>query len=252
MAKRKVIKIDQEKCTGCGLCIPNCPEGALQVIDGKARLVSDLFCDGLGACIGYCPEGAINIEERDAEAYDQSKAMENVVKQGKNVIKAHTHAAGSHVCPGVKIMDFRTKQEPAGEGEALSRQDSQLRNWPVQITLLPVNAPYLAGANLLISADCVPFTYASFHQDLLKGKILLVGCPKLDDAKAYEGKITQIFKANDIKSVTCAHMEVPCCFGLVNIIKSAIAASGKEIEYKEVTIGIRDPSQLKIIAGCSG
>jgi len=277
MAKRKIINIDEEKCNGCGLCIPNCPEGALQIIDGKARLISDLFCDGLGACIGYCPEGAITIEEREAQEYDERKVMENIVKQGKNVIKAHLehlkqhnqseylkqaigflkernieipveqeHLPGKHKhmppfpeCPGSKIMDFREREEVAEEKKAVSKGISRLRQWPVQIILVPPSAPYLKDADLLIAADCVPFAYADFHDDLLKGKILLVGCPKFDDVEFYKERITQILKNNNIKSITCAYMEVPCCFGLVSIVKSAISASGKDIPFKEVTISIK-------------
>jgi hypothetical protein len=152
----------------------------------------------------------------------------------------------------MKVMSLEKKEEILEKEKAVARVESQLGNWPVQIMLVPVNAPYLENADLLIAADCVPFAYADFHKELLKGKILLVGCPKLDDAKVYQEKLTGIFQANNIESVTCAHMEVPCCYGLVKIVKSAISSSGKEIEYKEVTIGIRDPSQLKIIAGCSG
>ncbi|MBI5144848.1 MAG: 4Fe-4S binding protein, partial [Candidatus Omnitrophica bacterium] len=240
MAKRKIIKIDEEKCNGCGLCIPNCPEGAIQIIDGKARLVSDLFCDGLGACMGYCPQGAISIEEREAEGYDERKVMENIVIQGENVIKAHLeHLQGHHQeeylqqaidflkeknikipthsfsgCPGSRVMDFREKKA-SREKKIVLTQASQLKTWPVQLKLVPVNAPYLNSADLLIAADCVPFAYADFHQDLLKGKILLVGCPKLDDIKIYQEKISEIVKNNNIKSITSAHMEVPCCFGLV-------------------------------------
>jgi len=277
MAKRKIIKIDEEKCNGCGLCIPNCPEGALQIIDGKARLISDLFCDGLGACIGYCPEGAITIEEREAREYDERKVMENIVKQGKNVIKAHLEHLKQHnqseylkqavdflkernieihleeeqlaskhkhmstfpECPGLKIMDFREKEEVAEEKKAVSKGISKLRQWPVQIMLVPPFAPYLKDADLLIAADCIPFAYADFHDDLLNGKILLVGCPKFDDVDFYKERITQILKNNNIKSITCAHMEVPCCFGMVSIVKSAISASGKDIPFKEVTISIK-------------
>jgi len=274
MAKRKIIKIEEEKCNGCGLCIPNCPEGALQIIDGKARLISDLFCDGLGACIGHCPEGAITIEEREAGKYDERKVMENIVKQGKNVIKAHLeHLKGHnqeeylkealevlnekkiknpletekhHVhkkmacgCPSSKVMDLRNKQKPAGKDEPLSKGVSQLRQWPVQIKLVPPTASYLKDVDLLIAADCVPFAYADFHRDLLKGKILLIGCPKLDDLEYYKKKIAEIFENNNIKSITYAHMEVPCCFGLIEPIKSAIHASGKDIPFKEVIIGIK-------------
>lgn len=274
MAKRKIIKIDEKKCTGCADCIPNCPEGALQIIDGKARLISDLFCDGLGACIGYCPEGAIKIEEREAEAYDERNVMENIIKQGKNVIKAHlehlkdhgekellsqalvvlnkkgiknpleevpekpSHGSHAHACPGVKVMDFRKKEKSHG-AENHSKVASELGQWPIQIKLVPASAPYLNNSDLLIAADCVPFAHADFHRALLKGKTLLIGCPKLDDAELYKEKITEIFKGNDIKSVTCANMEVPCCFGLVSIIKEAIKASGKDIPFEEVTISIK-------------
>jgi len=274
MVKRKIIKINQEKCNGCGLCIPNCPEGALQIIDGKARLISDLFCDGLGACIGYCPEGAITIEEREAGKYDEKRVMENIVKQGKNVIKAHlAHlkghnqdkylkeaidflkeknievpleeeaADGGHKdpsgCPGSKTMDFRAGHTPTAEKKTEIRGESQLKTWPIQIKLVPAFAPFLQNVDLLIAADCVPFTYADFHQDLLKDKILLVGCPKLDDLDYYQEKISQTLKHNKIKSITYAHMEVPCCFGLIGVIKNAISASGKEIPFKEVVISIK-------------
>jgi len=276
MAKRKIIKIDEKKCNGCGLCIPNCPEGALQIIDGKARLISDLFCDGLGACIGHCPEGAIVIEEREAGKYDEKKVMANIIKQGPNVIKAHLnhlkehnetqlfkeatdflkekkiavpamaqqsahggHGHGSSGCPGSKMMDFGEKRGTAAKISSAEKNESQLSQWPIQIMLVPPFAPYLQNADLLIAADCVPFAYADFHQDLLRGKILLVGCPKLDDVNFYTEKFTRIFKDNTIKSVTCAHMEVPCCYGVVQAVKEAIKTSGKDIPFHDVTIGIR-------------
>lgn len=273
MAKRKIIKIDEKKCNGCGLCIPNCPEGALQIIDGKARLISDLFCDGLGACLGHCPEGAITVEEREAKPYDEKRVMENIVKQGKNVIKAHLEhlkdhgeheyfkqavdflkkknievplhesSADEHAlpcgCPGSAVMEFKKEEASHKEKETAVKQTSQLRQWPIQITLVPPSAPYLKDADLVIAADCVPFAYADFHRDFLKGKVLLVGCPKLDDAEFYTKKITQIVKDNTIKSITCVHMEVPCCFGLVTILRDAIANSGKTIPFKEVTISIK-------------
>lgn len=201
MAKRKIIKIDESKCTGCGDCVPNCAEGALQIVNGKARLVSEVFCDGLGACLGHCPEDAITIEEREAKTFDASS------------------------CPGSKVMDFKGT--------------SELRQWPVQLKLVPPFAPYLKNADLLIAADCVPFAYANFHLELLKGKVILIGCPKLDDSEFYVEKITQVLKENNIKSITCAHMEVPCCFGFVSVIKQAISASGKDIPFKEITIGIK-------------
>jgi ferredoxin len=271
MAKRKITKIDEIKCNGCGLCIPNCPEGAMQIIDKKARLISDLFCDGLGACIGYCPWGAISIEERQAEEYDERKVMENIVKQGKNVIKAHLahlrehnqqgylkqavdflkqknielpeeeplHKQGFSGCPGSKIMDLRSKEKQRPKITRSVQAESQLRQWPVQLMLVPPASPYLNNADLLIAADCVPFAYADFHQDLLKDKILLVGCPKLDNTEIYQEKINQIIKYNHVKSITYVHMEVPCCFGLVGIINQAISQSGKDIPFKEITISIK-------------
>ena len=224
MAKRKVINIDQDKCTGCGLCIPNCPEGAIQMIDGKARLVSDLFCDGLGACLGHCPEGAITITEREAKDFTGPAPAH------------HHHTEGG--CPGAKMMSFA---RPVTEVASSSGQhnESELRQWPIQINLVPPHAPYLNGADLLIAADCVPFAYADFHGELLKDRVVLIGCPKLDDIDKYREKIAVMFKDNDIKSVTYAHMEVPCCSGLIEVIKDAIAASGKKTPFCEVIIGIQ-------------
>ena len=272
MAKRKIIKINEDKCNGCGLCIPNCPEGALKVIDGKARLISDLFCDGLGACIGHCPQGAIMVEEREAEKYDENKVMENIVKQGKNTIIAHLNHLKDHnefgylkeamdylvtkgvkirpadlinaghsskgVCPGSRVVDSRVKEKPGDKMGAPSGV-CRLETWPVQLKLVPAFAPFLNGADILVAADCVPFAYADFHEDLLKGKVLLVGCPKLDDVSYYKEKISQIVKNNDIKSITYAHMEVPCCFGLLPAIKEAISESGKDVPFDDVTISIK-------------
>ena len=271
MAKRKIIKIDQDKCNGCGLCIPNCPEGALRIIDKKARLISDLFCDGLGACIGHCPQGAIVIEEREAEKYDEKKVMKNIVKQGKNTIIAHlnhlkehnefgylkeamdylvvegikvrpadlvsTVCAGSGARPGAKaVYRGENAKNPAPQAQ---KSASELETWPVQLKLVPAFAPFLDGADILIAADCVPFAYADFHKGLLKNKVLLIGCPKLDDVAYYKEKITQIIKNNAIKSLTYAHMEVPCCFGLLPVIKEAIAQSGRDIPFNEVNVSIR-------------
>ena len=270
MGKRKIITIDVKKCNGCALCIPNCPEGAIQIIDQKARLISDLFCDGLGACIGHCPQGAITIEEREAVAYDESKVIANIVKQGPNVIKAHLKHLKDHNeliylkqandflkenkinivleatcnhgqdvgggCPGSRTMVLRNSAKKESPAMYL---DSELSQWPVQLRLVPTHAPFFQGTDLLIAADCVPFAYANFHQDLLKGKMLLVGCPKLDDLSLYKEKLKQIFEHNDIKSVTYAHMEVPCCFGLLSIIEEAIATSGRNIPFKDINIGIK-------------
>ncbi len=275
MAKREIITIDEEKCNGCGSCVPGCPEGALQIIDNKARLISDLFCDGLGACIGDCPEDAISIIEREAEPYDEVRVMENIVKQGKNTIKAHLEHLKNHGetvflkqatdyleekgianpleeevkdkageklpcgCPGSSVRDMREdKRETTEDDDINVNQKAELRQWPVQIHLVPVNAPYFDGADLLITADCVPFAYGNFHKDLLKGKILLVGCPKLDDAGFYKDKITDILKENNIKSLTIARMEVPCCFGLVKLVNEALAEAGKDILLDDVTVKV--------------
>lgn len=281
MVKRQIIKIDEELCNGCGQCIPNCPEGALQIIDDKARIVSDLFCDGLGACIGHCPEDAISIEEREAEEYDERKVMENVVKQGKNVIKAHLEHLKNHdqmeylkeaidflkeknidipiskkpslceqgnelgevhICPGSAVKDFREdfKHTETSQKEiSVPKQKSQLRQWPVQLKLVPIHAPYLKDAELLVATDCVPFTYANFHEDFLKGKIMVVGCPKLDDIEFYQNKLTEILKQNNIKSITLVNMEVPCCFGMQDAIEKAILDSGKVIPFRQTIITIR-------------
>lgn len=210
MAKRKIIRIDEAKCNGCGLCIPNCREGALKIVNGKARLVSEVYCDGLGACLGHCPKGAITIEEREAKAFDEKK-----------------------------VEAYLSKQHKEESNRSTNKNASRLGTWPIQLKLVPAFAPFLNGADILIAADCVPFAYADFHEDLLKGKILLVGCPKLDDIQYYKEKINQIIKNNDIKSITYAHMEVPCCFGLLPVIKEAIAQSGKQIPFNDVNISIK-------------
>ena len=270
--KRDIIKIDEERCTGCGQCIPNCPEGALQVIDGKARLVSDLSCDGLGACIGHCPEDAISIERREAEPYDERKVMETIVEAGPNVIRAHLDHLASHGqdayraqaaaylrekgipepapaakaqdggCPGARIMDFRANEKagPGEQPEGGAAPESQLRQWPVQLHLLNPHAPYFRGADLLVAADCVPFAYPGFHQRFLKGKALVVFCPKLDRSdEIYVEKLAEIIKHNDIKSITVLHMEVPCCFGTTRLVEEALKRSGKKVAVKDQTVSIR-------------
>jgi Pyruvate/2-oxoacid:ferredoxin oxidoreductase delta subunit len=241
MATRKIVKIDEEKCTGCGLCIPNCAEGALQIVDGKAKLITDKFCDGLGACLGHCSEDAITVIEREAEEFDE-KAVEAFIHQKEETKpKPKPEPKPQPVftgCPSSRAMHFKAP-EAEGVASTTTHSVSQLTQWPVQLKLVPINAPYFQDADLLIAADCVPFAYPDFHRDFLKGKALVVGCPKLDDIQSYKEKLTEIFKTNSIKSVTVPYMEVPCCFGLVKVTEDAIAASGKNIPLKKIKIGIR-------------
>jgi Pyruvate/2-oxoacid:ferredoxin oxidoreductase delta subunit len=239
MATRKIVKIDEEKCTGCGLCIPNCAEGALQIVDGKVKLMSEKFCDGLGACLGHCPEDAITVIEREAEEFDE-KAVEAYLHK-KQEAKPEPDPQPAPVftgCPSSRAMQFKVS-EAKTESASVIPAVSQLTQWPVQLKLVPINAPYFQDADLLIAADCVPFAYADFHRDFLKGKAVVVGCPKLDDIQYYKEKLTEIFKTNSIKSITLPHMEVPCCFGLVKATEDAIAASGKNIPLKKVKIGLQ-------------
>jgi len=266
--KRDVIKINEEKCTGCGECIPGCPEGALQVIEGKARLISDLFCDGLGACIGNCPQGAIEIEQRETEPYDENKVMKNIIRGGPSVIMAHLKHLSDHgqkdllnqavdflkernidipdyekgssfecACPGSMAVDL--SQKPETENEPQIRVSPELRNWPVQLQLLNPNAPYFKNVDLLISADCAPFAYANFHQEFLKDKVLIILCPKLDKTiDIYVDKLTEIFQKQDINSISIVHMEVPCCSGIEVIVRRALEKAQKDIPLKDYTISI--------------
>jgi Pyruvate/2-oxoacid:ferredoxin oxidoreductase delta subunit len=239
MATRKIVRIDEDKCNGCGLCIPNCAEGALQIVDGKAKLMSEKFCDGLGACLGHCPEDAITVIEKEAEEFDE-KAVEAYLHK-KQEAKPESKPQPAPVftgCPSSRAMHFKVPEANA-ESSSVTPAVSQLAHWPVQLKLVPINAPYFQDADLLIAADCVPFAYPDFHRDFLKGKAVVVGCPKLDDVQYYKEKLTEIFKTNSIKSITLPHMEVPCCFGLVKATEDAIAASGKNIPLKKVKIGIR-------------
>jgi Pyruvate/2-oxoacid:ferredoxin oxidoreductase delta subunit len=239
MATRKIVKIAEEKCTGCGLCIPNCAEGALQIVDGKAKLITDKFCDGLGACLGHCPEDAITVIEREAEEFDEKAVEIHLHKQKQAQPKPEPQPTPVFTgCPSSRAMHFKAP-EAEGVASTTTHSVSQLTQWPVQLKLVPVNAPYFQDADLLIAADCVPFAYPDFHRDFLKGKALVVGCPKLDDIQFYKEKLTEIFKTNAIKSITVPYMEVPCCFGLVKVTEDAIAASGKNIPFKKIKIGIR-------------
>ena len=225
---RKIIKIDEEKCNGCGLCADACHEGAIDIIDGKAKLVRENFCDGFGDCLPGCPTGAITFEEREAPEYDETAVQE--AKEKKKM--EHTHREGG--CPGSRMMQFKQQENtetPVQTGIPVSR----LGQWPCQIKLVPTQAPFFDGAKLLIAADCTAYAYANMHEDFMKGKITIIGCPKLD-AVDYTEKLTAIIRDNDIKSVTIVRMEVPCCGGLQRATENALRASGKFIPWQVVTI----------------
>jgi len=232
---RNIVRIDEDKCNGCGLCVPACAEGAIQIVDGKARLVADNLCDGLGACLGDCPREAITIEQRDTDAFDEEEVKKVQAAQTARTAAKSAHGHGG--CPSSRLMKLDSKEaKPAEEGA--SRQ-SRLGNWPVQLNLVPPTAPFLAEADLLLAADCAPFAYADFHRDFLNDRTLVIGCPKLDDGQVYLEKLTRMLQENDIKSLTVVRMEVPCCSGLVAIAQQALAASGKQIPFETVTIGIK-------------
>ncbi len=266
--KRKIVQIDEAKCNGCGVCIPNCAEGALQIIDGKARLISDLFCDGLGACLGYCPQGAISIEEKEAEPYNEKMVMSSTVKAGRNVITAHLQHLYGHNerqylqeaidyleeneipipeyldperkhhqgCPGSRQQEFtptvtsKTKQE---------KRISQLTHWPIQLHLINPTATHFHNADILLAADCCAFSYGDFHHDFLIGKKLAIACPKLDSGKEiYLKKITTMIEDSNINSFMVMIMEVPCCRGLFQLAQQALQLSGRSIPLKVAIISI--------------
>lgn len=275
--KRKIIKIDADKCTGCGLCIPNCPEGAIQMIDGKARLISDLFCDGLGACLGHCPEGAITVEEREAAPYDEPKVMENIIKAGPNTIKAHLEhlqshgqkeflaqaikvlrqkgipnpieegkagpGAGQHGqgggCPGSRAMNF-ARQPVDTAGESAGTRPSQLTHWPVQLHLVSPQAPHFQGSDLLLAADCTAFSLGEFHKGYLKGKTLAIACPKLDEGQeTYVEKLRVMIDEARINTLTVMIMQVPCCSGLLRLAKQAASQAARKVPVKCVVVGLQ-------------
>ena len=275
--KRQIIRIDESLCTGCGLCVPGCPEGALQIIDGKVRLVSDLFCDGLGACIGECPEGAIEIEEREAEPYDERKVMENVVAQGPAVVKAHLEHLSAHGqdeflatarkyltekglpdptasgrggegahhhgpsggCPGSRAFAFSSPAS-GNAPAAAGPVPSQLSHWPVQLHLLSPRAPHYQGADVLLAADCVAFALGDFHSQFLKGRSLAIACPKLDSGQdVYLDKIVSLIDDARVNSLTVMTMEVPCCSGLLRLAVEATSRSTRRIPVRHVKVGIQ-------------
>jgi len=261
--RRKIVQIDEAKCDGCGECIPSCAEGAISLVNGKARLSADVLCDGLGACLGECPQGAITVIEREAEAFDERAVEVHLAKLGK---AAHGHpaphpappvtpirprlsvmsdgpAAQGGGCPGSRPMTLPRRPlavvpSPAGPALPAAGAASRLGHWPVQLHLVPVNAPWFHDADVLVAADCVPFAHPRFHDDFLAGKALLVGCPKLDDVQAYVEKLTRIFATNEIRSVTVVRMEVPCCGGISMAAQQSLAASGKRIPLRDVVVGV--------------
>ncbi len=272
--KRKIINIDHDKCNGCGLCVPNCAEGAIRIIDGKARLLGDLFCDGLGACLGHCPLGAIAIEEREAEPYDERKVMEHVVKQGPNVIKAHLqhmkdhnemvylnealeylkeqnietdfettekkdaamHGNAFEGCPGSQAMKFAAATAADEEGT----RASQLTHWPVQLHLASPMAAHYRGADVLLAADCVAYSMGDFHKDHLKGKALAIACPKLDDGQeVYVEKLVAMIDEAKINTLTVMIMQVPCCGGLLRLAKEAVSRATRKVPVKAIVVGLQ-------------
>ncbi len=265
--KRKIIEINEKKCNGCGLCIPNCAEGALQIIDGKARLISDLFCDGLGACIGHCPEGAIDIIEREAKEYDEIKVLEhNIIPAGINTINAHLKHLKNHnetkllnqaieylkskkidfqienmninlnlnSCPGASVESFTTNYKNN------NNLDSELSHWPIQLHLIMPNSLHFNKCDLLLAADCTAFSYGNTHKDFIKNKKLIIACPKLDNGKdMYIKKIISLIDDTNINTLTILRMQVPCCGGLTTIAKQALSQSKRKIPLKEIVISIK-------------
>jgi len=234
---RKIIQIDKELCDGCGQCVPTCAEGAIQIIDGKAEVLSDNLCDGLGACLGECPKDALHVIEREAEEFDEVAVEQHLTKQVESSDGEETLPCG---CPSTQIRTFMPAEscEAANRPASLETVESALSHWPIQIKLVPPTAPFLKGADLLVPADCVSVAFPTLHQDLLKGKVVMMGCPKFDDVQEYIDKFTEVFKTAGIKSVTTAIMEVPCCSGLPVIVKKAMEAAGKDIPMRELVISL--------------
>ncbi len=239
---RKIIKIDEEKCNGCGQCVTACAEGALQIVNGKAKLVNEVFCDGLGACIGECPTGALKIEEQEASDFDENAVKEHLKKQHKVEPAHHSHSGGA--CPGSTLREMHSKRDFTETHQSEESQESALEHWPVQLKLVPPVAPFLKGADLLICADCVPFIVPHFHSHYLKGKKVLVGCPKLDDLELYRNKLRDIFKEANPKSITVLRVEVPCCAGLANAAIELRDELGLDIPVTVHILGINGGEEV--------
>ncbi len=261
MAVRTVVKIDEELCDGCGLCVPGCAEGALQIIDGKARLVSDIYCDGLGACLGECPQNAITMIEREADDFDEeavNQHLKSLTGSGEEADKHDHddhpgHGHGHHQepetsmcgCPSTISQVFdKPETAAAADSESGGSGDtapvaSRLGNWPIQLMLAPIQAPYFDGSKLVIAADCAPFAYGDFHRRFMEGRTVLIGCAKLDDREVCVQKLTELFRQNDIRSVDLVYMEVPCCSGLIQLVQTALSGSGKQIPTTLSRVGIK-------------
>ncbi|HPO17115.1 MAG TPA: 4Fe-4S dicluster domain-containing protein [Candidatus Hydrogenedentes bacterium] len=227
---RKIIAIDEDLCTGCGVCVPSCHEGAIQIIDGKARLISDRYCDGLGACLGHCPTGALQVVEREAEDFDEEAVKAHLA--GQTTPAPHE----GHTCPSARMTQFAPRPVDTATQESLA---SELTHWPVQIRLVPPHAPFLQGADLLVAADCTPIAYANFHRDFVKEKTVMMGCPKFDNTQEYIQRFADIFSQANIKSVTVVVMQVPCCQGLPMIIQRGMEMSGKQIPGEVVILTLQ-------------
>ena len=256
---REIVRIDENKCDGCGLCVPACAEGAIKIIDGKAKLIADNLCDGLGACLGHCPQDAIIIEKRAAEDFDEEAVENHLRKNAPEKLAAfhaeHQKAPSAGGCPSARVQEFSRPTPHAGggcpsarlmnfsggeqEGNVEGQRPSELRQWPVQLHLVPPTAPFFQGADVVLAADCAPFAFADFHKDVLKGKALAIACPKLDDTSPYVDKLTAMITQSGIKSLTVVLMEVPCCGGLLGMAKQAIANSGVDIPLETIVVGIQ-------------
>ncbi len=235
--KRKIIEIDEELCNGCGECVPGCAEGALEIIDGKARLVAEVYCDGLGACLGDCPTGALQLIEREADDFDE-EAVEEFLKEKKGKEASMTPVG----CPSSRLQTFlpQTPCQTANKPQSTEGSSTTaLTHWPVQIRLIPPNAPFLENSDLLIVADCAPIAYPNFHRDFIAGRVVMMGCPKFDDQESYIAKFAEIFKTQSVQSITSVIMEVPCCGSMRTIIDQALKRAGKDIKADEVVIGAR-------------
>ena len=258
--ERDIVIIDEDKCNGCGLCVPACAEGAIQMIDGKAKLVADNLCDGLGACLGHCPQDAIKVIKREADDFDEEAVEEHLKKNAPEKLDAfhaeHGKAPAGGGCPSAQVQDFAKPAPPAGggcpsarmmnfdnkpeqESNVSGQRPSELRQWPVQLHLVPPTAPFFQGADVVLAADCAPFAFADFHKDVLKDKALAIACPKLDDTSPYVDKLTAMITQSGIKSLTVVLMEVPCCGGLLGMAKQAIANSGQDIPLETIVVGIQ-------------